>query len=126
MRSPQVAGIVGKFKNVICESSWCLDEHAIGSWNECDRLSPRDVPDARKIPALQDRQLRDGNILEISSPEAAVCAVEGSADFIDPAWGDDSRQCQLEELIAAVFSGSVDAELTRTQDIRLIENIAAI
>src|ERR1051326_5184325 len=114
MRSFQVAGIVGKFKNVIRESPGCLDEHAIGGWNQRDRLSLGNIPDARQISALQDRQLRDGNILEIRRCETSISAVEACARFIDPFWGNHSRQPQLKKLISAVLRRSVDSELART------------
>src|ERR1051326_3991368 len=114
MRSFQVAGIVGKFKNVIRESPGGLDEHAIGGWNQRDRLSPGNIPDARQISALQDRQLRDGNILEVRRCEASIGAVEPCAHFVDPFRRNDSGQTQLKELISAVFGGAVDSELART------------
>src|SRR5207249_647989 len=83
-------------------------------------------PDAGQVPALQYRQLRYGNILEIHRAEIAVGPVEARARFIDPARGYDPCQRQLEKLVASVLGRAVDAELAGPHHIRLIENITPI
>ena len=126
VRSPQVAGIIREFNDVIGESPWCLDENAIGGRNQCARLAPGDVPNAGQISSLQYRQLRYGNILEIHRAEIAVGPVEARACFIDPLRRDDPCQRQLEKLVPPVLGGPVNAELSGPNDIRLVENITPI
>src|SRR5437016_2903275 len=122
MRSPQVADIIGKFKDAVREPPRCLDEDAIGG--RYGRA--RDIPNAGQISAREDGQLQDWNIPEIRRSKVAKCPVDAGAGFIDPARRYDPCQGQLEILVASVLGGSVNAELPRAHHVRLIENVAAI
>src|SRR5262249_26803340 len=53
-------------------------------------------------------------------------SVHARARFIDPVRRYDPRQRQLEKLVPPVLGGSVNAELSGPNDIRLVENIPAI
>src|SRR5437879_2039889 len=79
MRSPQVADIIGKFKDAVREPPRCLDEDAIGGRDG----RAEDVPDAGQIPAREDGQLRDRNFPEIRRSKVAKCPVDAAAGFID-------------------------------------------
>src|SRR5438093_12832408 len=126
MRSPQVADLIGEVTEPIGESPRRLDENAIGGWNQRARLAPCDVPNTRQISSLQHRQLRYGNIPEIHRGKITIGPVEARARFIDPLRRDDSRQRQLEKLVAPVLCSPVNPKLPRSHHIRLIANISAI
>src|SRR5438132_1232589 len=122
MRSPQIADIIGKFKDAIRESPRCLDEDAIGGRDG----RARDIPNAGQISPREDGQLRDWNIPEIHGSKIAKSPVDAGAGFIDPFRRYDPGQGQLKKLVASMLGGSINTELARAHHVRLIENVAAI